>query len=51
MLGGLLMILVCACWEIARVLKPNGTAIIPDKSHTKEYDENHAMEGLTGSFF
>lgn len=40
-----------ACREIARVLKPDGTAIITDKSHTKEYGEVFAMEGLTVEFF
>ena len=40
-----------ACQEIARVLKPNGIAIITDKSHTKEYGEIFAMEGLTVEFF
>ena len=40
-----------ACREIARVLKPNGTAIITDKSHTNEYGEIFAMEGLTVEFF
>ncbi len=40
-----------ACREIARVLKPNGTAIIADKSHTKEYGEVFAMEGLTVEVF
>lgn len=40
-----------ACQEIARVLKPNGTAIITDKSHTKKYGEIFAMEGLTVEFF
>jgi ubiquinone/menaquinone biosynthesis C-methylase UbiE len=40
-----------ACREIARVLKPNGTAIITDKSHTKEYGEIFAMEGLAVEIF
>jgi arsenite methyltransferase len=40
-----------ACREIARVLKPNGIAIISDKSHTKKYGEIFAMEGLTVEFF
>ncbi len=40
-----------ACREIARVLKPNGTAIIADKSHLKEYGEIFAMEGLTVEVF
>jgi SAM-dependent methyltransferase len=40
-----------ACREIARVLKPNGTAIITDKSHTKEYGGIFAMAGLTVEFF
>ena len=40
-----------ACREMARVLKPNGTAIITDKSHTKKYGEIFAMEGLTVEFF
>jgi ubiquinone/menaquinone biosynthesis C-methylase UbiE len=40
-----------ACQEIARVLKPNGIVIITDKSHTKEYGEIFAMEGLTVEFF
>jgi SAM-dependent methyltransferase len=40
-----------ACREIARVLKPNGTAIICDKSYTKEYGEIFAMEGLTVELF
>ncbi|MEY8001745.1 class I SAM-dependent methyltransferase [Clostridium sp. Mt-5] len=40
-----------ACQEIARVLKPNGTVIITDKSHTKKYGEIFAMEGLTVEFF
>ena len=39
-----------ACQEIARVLKPNGTVIITDKSHTKEYSEIFAMDGLTVEF-
>jgi arsenite methyltransferase len=40
-----------ACREIARVLKPNGTAIIADKSHTKKYGEIFALEGLTVEVF
>ena len=40
-----------ACREIARVLKPNGIAIITDKSHTKEYGECFAMQGLTVELF
>ena len=40
-----------ACREIARVLKPNGTAVIADKSHTKKYGEIFALEGLTVEFF
>ncbi len=40
-----------ACREIARVLKSNGTAIIADKSHLKEYGEIFAMEGLTVEVF
>ena len=40
-----------ACREIARVLKPNGIVIITDKSHTKEYGEIFAMEGLTVEVF
>ncbi len=40
-----------ACREIARVLKPNGTAIIADKSLTKEYGEIFALEGLTVVLF
>jgi SAM-dependent methyltransferase len=40
-----------ACREIARVLKPKGTAIITDKSYTKEYGEIFAMQGLTVEFF
>ena len=40
-----------ACREIARVLKPNGTAIIADKSYTKEYGDFFAKEGLTVEFF
>lgn len=40
-----------ACREIARVLKPNGTAVITDKSNIKEYGEIFAMEGLTVEFF
>lgn len=40
-----------ACEEIVRVLKPNGTVIITDKSHTKEYGEIFAMKGLTVEFF
>ena len=40
-----------ACREIARVLKPNGAAIITDKSHTKEYGEIFAMEGLAVEYF
>jgi SAM-dependent methyltransferase len=40
-----------ACREIARILKPNGTAIITDKSHTKEYRDIFAMEGLTVDLF
>ncbi len=40
-----------ACREIARVLKPNGMAIITDKSHIKDYGEIFAMEGLTVEFF
>jgi ubiquinone/menaquinone biosynthesis C-methylase UbiE len=40
-----------ACREIARVLKPNGTVVITDKSNTKEYGEIFAMEGLTVEFF
>ncbi len=40
-----------ACREITRVLKPNGTAIITDKSHTKEYGEIFANEGLTVDVF
>ncbi|EHI99476.1 Methyltransferase type 11 [Clostridium sp. DL-VIII] len=40
-----------ACQEIARVLKPNGTVIISDKSHIKEYGEFFAMEGLTVELF
>jgi SAM-dependent methyltransferase len=40
-----------ACREIARVLKPNGTAIITDKSYTKEYGESFAMDGLTVEVF
>jgi arsenite methyltransferase len=39
-----------ACREIARVLKPNGTAIITDKSRTKEYSDIFAKEGLTVKF-
>jgi len=40
-----------ACREIARVLKPNGTAIIADKSHTKKYGEIFALEGLIVEVF
>jgi ubiquinone/menaquinone biosynthesis C-methylase UbiE len=40
-----------ACREIARVLKPHGIAIITDKSHTQEYGEIFAMEGLRVEFF
>ena len=40
-----------SCREIARVLKPNGIAIIADKSYTKKYGEIFAMEGLTVEFF
>jgi SAM-dependent methyltransferase len=40
-----------ACREIARVLKPNGIAIITDKAHTKEYGEYFALEGLTVELF
>jgi SAM-dependent methyltransferase len=40
-----------ACREISRVLKRNGTAIIADKSHTKEYGEIFATEGLTVEVF
>ena len=40
-----------ACREIARVLKPDGIAIITDKSHTKQYGEIFAMEGLTVELF
>jgi arsenite methyltransferase len=40
-----------ACREIARVLKPNGTAIIIDKSYIKKYGEIFAMEGLEVEFF
>jgi ubiquinone/menaquinone biosynthesis C-methylase UbiE len=40
-----------ACQEIVRVLKPAGTVIITDKSHTKEYAETFAMAGLTVQLF
>jgi len=40
-----------ACRETARVLKPNGTAIITDKSPAKEYGETFAVEGLAVEFF
>ena len=40
-----------ACREITRVLKPKGIAIITDKSHTKEYAEIFAREGLTVELF
>ena len=40
-----------ACREIARVLRPNGIAIITDKSNTKEYGEIFAMEELTVELF
>jgi SAM-dependent methyltransferase len=40
-----------ACREIARVLKPNGTVIITDKAHIKEYGEIFASEGLTVEIF
>jgi arsenite methyltransferase len=40
-----------ACREIARVLKPNGIAIITDILHTKKYGEIFAMEGLAVEFF
>ena len=36
-----------ACREIARVLKPKGTAILADKSGTKAYGAILAREGLT----
>jgi arsenite methyltransferase len=40
-----------ACGEIARVLKPKGTAIIADKSNTKEYGRIFALHGLTVELF
>jgi len=40
-----------ACKEIARVLKPHGVAIIADKSHTKQYGEIFAAEGLSVESF
>ncbi len=36
-----------ACWEIARVLKPGGTAVIGDYIKTAEYSEAFAEAGLT----
>lgn len=36
-----------ACQEIARVLKPGGTAIISDWKHMGEYKKNFDMLGLT----
>jgi arsenite methyltransferase len=35
-----------ACREIARVLKPGGTALIADFMHTKEYENEFKMQGL-----
>ena len=40
-----------ACREISRVLKPNGTVIISDKSNTKKYGETFAREGLIVEVF
>lgn len=36
-----------ACFEIARVLKPNGTALIGDYIPTTEYAKAFAKAGLT----
>lgn len=36
-----------ACQEIVRVLKKNGSVIIADKAHTKEYGDFFAKAGLT----
>jgi len=40
-----------ACREIARVLKPNGTAIITDKANGKKYGEIFSGAGLTVKLF
>jgi len=40
-----------ACDEIARVLKKEGTGIISDFKHMKEYERNFSQAGLKTEFF
>jgi SAM-dependent methyltransferase len=36
-----------ACYEIARVLKPGGTAVISDYKHMREYSAAFTEDGVT----